>query len=114
MHTCFAGLKVAPKAPYHHLFSPQGQDTGCEVVSQKNSGREWLAWPHRCIGHPQSHCLIQRHLLVLWGVLGAKLHAIHWEGLLPRVLIPTRGTAPRALSRGLQRVGQCSPRGGTP
>lgn len=92
--------------------SPQGQDAGGEVVPKQKGGAEMLAGPHGHIRHPQSHCLIQGHFLGLGGVHRPQLHTAHREGLLPRGLLPTRATAPRALGAGLQRVGQLGPRDG--
>lgn len=88
--------------------SPQGQDTGREVVAKQEGGTEELARPHGHVGHSQSHCLIQGHLLVLGGPRRAQLHTAHWQGLFPRVL-PARAAAPGALGGGLQRVGQLGP-----
>lgn len=93
--------------------SPKGKKTGREVVSKQEGGGEELARPHGHIGCPQSDCFIQRYLLVLWGVGRVQLHTTHWESLLPGFFLHAKAAAPRSLARGLQRVGQFSPCGGT-
>lgn len=104
---------LPPPPPMRSQRSPKGKKTGREVVSKQEGGGEELARPHGHIGCPQSDCFIQRYLLVLWGVGRVQLHTTHWESLLPGFFLHAKAAAPRSLARGLQRVGQFSPCGGT-